>query len=102
MSYHTIGNVKPEGLCGSAIIDAVAELFKCGVIDKNGKFTHLSLTPRQKKMNGEKGFILVSREEGATRDIIITQKDIEEIQLAKESKLTTFKSYTLPEPLAII
>jgi len=88
VSYQTIGNVKPVGLCGSAIIDSVANLLKCRVIDKDGKFTELSLSPRLRKINGEKVFVLVSKEEGAKRDIVVTQKDIREVQLAKAAIYT--------------
>lgn len=86
--YQTIGDAKPIGLCGSAIIDAVASLLKCQIIDRNGRLSDLSLTPKQKIINGEKSFIIASKEEGATRDIMITQKDIKEVQLAKAAIYT--------------
>ncbi len=88
VSYQTIGGVKPIGLCGSAIIDSVANLLKWRVIDKSGKFTESSLTPRLRKTNGEKAFVIVSKKEGATRDIVVTQKDIGEVQLAKAAIYT--------------
>jgi len=88
VSYRTIGNVKPLGLCGSAVIDAVASLLKCQLIDKAGKFAEDIKSPRLVKMNGQKAFVLVSEVEGAARDIAITQKDIREIQLAKAAIYT--------------
>jgi uncharacterized 2Fe-2S/4Fe-4S cluster protein (DUF4445 family) len=88
VSYQTIGNVKPMGLCGSAIIDAVANLLKCKVIDMDGRFTDAPLTSRLKTTDATKSFIFVSREEGATRDIMIVQKDIREVQLAKAAIYT--------------
>jgi uncharacterized 2Fe-2S/4Fe-4S cluster protein (DUF4445 family) len=88
VSYQTIGNVKPMGLCGSAIIDVVANLLKCKVIDMDGRFTDTHIKSRLKTTNGTKSFILVPREEGATRDIMITQKDISEVQLAKAAIYT--------------
>lgn len=88
VSYQTIGGVKPIGLCGSAIIDAVANLLGCRIIDRNGKFTEFSPSSRLREINGEKVFVLVSREEGATRDIVVTQKDIREVQLAKAAIYT--------------
>jgi uncharacterized 2Fe-2S/4Fe-4S cluster protein (DUF4445 family) len=88
VSYQTIGNVKPTGLCGSATIDAVANLLKCKIIDVDGRFTDALVTSRLKTTNGTKSFILVSREEGVTRDIMITQKDIREVQLAKAAIYT--------------
>jgi len=88
VSYRTIENAKPMGLCGSAIIDAVANLLKCKIIDRDGRFADAPVTSRLKTTNGTKSFILVSREEGATRDIMITQKDIREVQLAKAAIYT--------------
>ncbi len=82
-NYETIGNVKPAGLCGSAIIDAVANLLKRGLIDKEGKFTEDIASKRLTKSNGKRAFVLVSKAEGAIRDIMITQADVRELQLAK-------------------
>jgi len=88
VNYQTIGGVKPIGLCGSAIVDTVANLLKSRVIDKDGKFTEFLHSPRLRKIDGEKAFVLVSKEEGATRNIVVTQKDIREIQLAKAAIYT--------------
>jgi uncharacterized 2Fe-2S/4Fe-4S cluster protein (DUF4445 family) len=87
VSYETIGNVKPKGLCGSGIIDTVANLLKCQVIDKSGRFASTLSSSRLKTIEGEKSFILIPKGE-STRDIMITQKDIREIQLAKAAIYT--------------
>jgi uncharacterized 2Fe-2S/4Fe-4S cluster protein (DUF4445 family) len=87
VSYKTIGDVKPAGLCGSGIIDTVANLLKCHIIDRNGSFITTSSSSRLKTIKGEKSFTLIPKEE-ATRDIIITHKDIREIQLAKAAIYT--------------
>ena len=39
--YETIGNQKPVGVCGSAIIDGIAELLASGIIDQSGRFINL-------------------------------------------------------------
>ena len=83
VEYQTVGNTKPVGICGSAIVDGIASFLKCQLIERNGIFVEHSQTPRLRTKNGEKEFVLVFRDEGATRDIVITQKDIEQIQLAK-------------------
>lgn len=88
VDYQVIGGVKPLGLCGSAIIDVVADLLKCRLIDKNGTFADSSLTPRMKGAGKQKSFVLVSKTDGAARDIVITQKDIREVQLAKAAIYT--------------
>ena len=41
----TIGRAKPIGICGSGLIDAVAELLETGMIDQNGKFRSRSSRP---------------------------------------------------------
>ncbi len=42
VNYTVIGGGKPKGICGSAIIDIISELFKNGYIDKRGNFTEKS------------------------------------------------------------
>lgn len=84
LSYTTIGNRKPKGICGSGLIDLVAELFSAEIITKNGKFTDLSHPRIIKRAVPE--FLVVSKEETDTdRDITITEKDINEFLLAKGS-----------------
>jgi uncharacterized 2Fe-2S/4Fe-4S cluster protein (DUF4445 family) len=83
VTYRTIGNVKPSGLCGSGIIDTTASLLKCRLINREGEFNKNVQSPRLTKVNGKKAFILASKLEGAVRNIFITQNDIKEVQLAK-------------------
>jgi uncharacterized 2Fe-2S/4Fe-4S cluster protein (DUF4445 family) len=83
-SEHPLGELRPVGICGSGIIDAVAHLYKTGVIKKNGVFSEGLDTPRVKKVKGITEFVLAWGEETATgADIVLTQKDIRQIQLAK-------------------
>ena len=84
VEYETIGNAKPVGLCGSAMIDAVAEMFKRGIIDQRGGFNRRIETPRLRENDGEVEFVIAWGHETATgKEITVTQKDIREIQLAK-------------------
>lgn len=84
VEYETIGSEKPAGLCGSAMIDAVAEMFKHGIINSQGRFNRQIETPRFKENNGEVEFVIAWGHETATgKEITVTQKDIREIQLAK-------------------
>jgi uncharacterized 2Fe-2S/4Fe-4S cluster protein (DUF4445 family) len=84
-SQHTPGKLEPIGMCGSAILDAVAHLFKAGVIESNGAFTkRLDIPGLRKGKTGVKEFLFVPGDETRTgRDIVLTQKDIRQIQLAK-------------------
>ncbi|MEA3459494.1 MAG: ASKHA domain-containing protein [Chloroflexota bacterium] len=82
VEYQTIGMAPPVGLCGSGILDAMAQLYLAGVLDERGRMgiDH----PRVRTYKGEREFVLVSEEE---RDgdpaITITQHDVRELQLAK-------------------
>lgn len=91
------GQVK--GICGSAIIDAVAELFRVGIVDSRGKFNKkLSSTssPKGKRVReGESGWEFViawSEETSIGRDIPITQQDVRQIQLAKAALFTAART----------
>ena len=89
VEYETIGGVKPRGLCGSAVIDVVAEMFKHGIIDCNGKFNLSVSIPRLKRTERGFEFVIAWQNETATgREITITQKDIRELQLAKAAIYT--------------
>lgn len=84
VTYTTIGNKKPKGICGSGVIDLVAELYAAGIITKNGKFVDLH-HPRI-ITDGIPKFVVVPKEETETsRDITVTEKDINEFLLAKGS-----------------
>lgn len=65
ISAHVIGNTSPKGICGSALIDAVAILRK---LDKIGLFGEINSGEDHIKLTGK---------------IVLTQKDINEFQLAK-------------------
>ena len=77
--------VKPSGLCGSGIIDAVACLWSAGLIDAKGTFREDIVSPRLRRAGtGILEFVIARGVETATgRDIVVTQADIRQIQLAK-------------------
>ena len=78
-----------KGICGSAIIDAVAEMFRVGIIDPRGRFSEDSASPRVRR--GELGWEYVvahGDETSIGRDIPITIQDVRQIQLAKAALYT--------------
>ncbi len=80
--YQTIDQVPPIGICGSGVLDAMAQLYLAGVIDKGGRMTDSH--PRVHINKKQREFVLVSEEEGSGHpSIVITQQDIRELQLAK-------------------
>ena len=95
----TIDNQNPVGICGSGLIDAVSCLLNCGIIDKSGRMltyeealgTHLpqTLVRRLTTYDGMPAFILAFSDSG--HPILLTQKDIREIQLAKGAILAGIK-----------
>ncbi len=85
------GQVK--GICGSAIIDGVAELFRAGIIDSRGKFKKNLESKRVRE--GEKGWEYViawAEETSIGRDIPMTQQDVRQIQLAKAALFTAART----------
>jgi uncharacterized 2Fe-2S/4Fe-4S cluster protein (DUF4445 family) len=89
VEYETIGSEKPAGLCGSAIIDVVAELLKHKIIDSRGKINREMGIQRLREHNGEVEFVIAWENETKTnKEITVTQKDIREIQLAKAAIYT--------------
>lgn len=74
--YTTVGQAPAVGLCGSGLIDLVAQLLKAGLIDESGRL--------QSGQAQENIFVLVPPEEaGNDKGVYLTQKDIREVQLAK-------------------
>ncbi|MHB1345056.1 MAG: ASKHA domain-containing protein [Thermoleophilia bacterium] len=81
MDPETIGT---KGICGSGIIDGVAELFKAGIIDKTGKFNKEQNHPRVRKGDDGDEFVLAwANETSIGRDVSMTIKDVRAVQLAK-------------------
>lgn len=76
---------KARGLCGSGIIEAVAEMLRAGIIRKDGAFARSVRSPRLRRdRNGMAEFVLVPAPETAIgQDITVTQSDVRAIQLAK-------------------
>ena len=78
----TIGNGPPAGICGSGILDAVAEMAGAGVLNHRGAL--VKGAPRVRIRDGRAEFVLVAgAPAGAEREIVITRRDVNEIQLAK-------------------
>jgi uncharacterized 2Fe-2S/4Fe-4S cluster protein (DUF4445 family) len=94
-SYSRPEEMQTKGICGSGILDLLAELFRAGVIDKSGRFSRDQKSnrfrtnpdnPRQKEF-----VIAWAGETSIGRDVVVTQKDIRQIQLAKGALYTGCK-----------
>lgn len=81
--YTTIGGGKPRGICGSGLIDILAQLFKVGFIDRSGCLQR-GVDGRIMDGDGELEFLVVpSSQTKRSDDIVITQPDIESLLRAK-------------------
>lgn len=75
-TYTTVDHQPAIGLCGSGLIDLVAQLYKAGLIDEMG---HL-----ESGQENDSIFVLVPPEKaGNEKGVYLTQKDVREVQLAK-------------------
>src|SRR3954468_16132238 len=75
-----IGDVEAVGLCGSGLVDAVAELVGAGILDHSGRFV-LESSERLGKIGEENVFYL-------SDDVYLSQRDVRELQFAKASIAT--------------
>ena len=84
VNYRVIGDVKPIGICGSGMIDTLAEMYLTGVIDQKGKIREEIGSKRIRK--GESGleYVLAWRVESAiNKEIVITEVDLDNLIRAK-------------------
>jgi uncharacterized 2Fe-2S/4Fe-4S cluster protein (DUF4445 family) len=80
--------MKAKGICGSGILDLLAELYRAGVVAKSGVFNKKALKEHPRfRINPDTKqpeFVLAWAEESSIdKDIVVTQKDVRQIQLAK-------------------
>jgi len=82
IQYQTIDEAPPVGICGSGILDAMAQLHLAGVIDEGGRM--VDKHPRIRTGKKQVEVVLVGEKERDGRPAItITQRDVRELQLAK-------------------
>ncbi|MFX1391514.1 MAG: ASKHA domain-containing protein [Promethearchaeota archaeon] len=85
VSYTTIKNKKPIGICGSGLVDLIAEMLKSKIITRSGNFSR-SITDHERLIKTEKNFEFIVAKKGETamnKEISISQSDIREMQMAK-------------------
>jgi uncharacterized 2Fe-2S/4Fe-4S cluster protein (DUF4445 family) len=91
LQYRVIGNVKPRGICGSGLVDLIAVLLHCGIINHQGSIRRSrrksagELSSRVvKRRGGGHSFLIAAAEESYDqKPIYLTQGDVREVQLAK-------------------
>jgi uncharacterized 2Fe-2S/4Fe-4S cluster protein (DUF4445 family) len=82
VSYQTINDAPPVGLCGSGIVDTIAQLYSNGVIDESGRMVNNH--PLVRREGTIREFVIAGSSGGdAHPEVVITQKDVRQLQMAK-------------------
>lgn len=87
-----IDDALPRGICGSGIIDVVAEMFKVGVLDFVGKLVPGKTPLVREGRNGMEYVVVPAEKTSINEDIVITQADLDYIM---DSKAATCGSITV-------
>jgi uncharacterized 2Fe-2S/4Fe-4S cluster protein (DUF4445 family) len=94
-SFSEPKEMQTKGICGSGILDVLAELYSSGVITKSGRFAKEQKSNRFRSNPDnprQKEFVIAWAEETSIgKDVVITQKDIRQIQLGKGALYTGCK-----------
>jgi uncharacterized 2Fe-2S/4Fe-4S cluster protein (DUF4445 family) len=96
LTLEVIGDVEAVGMCGSGLVDAVAELVHCGLLDHSGRFIPdedaasalPALAGRLTKIGEERVFVLHWRGDDPAASVFLSQRDVRELQFAKASIAT--------------
>jgi len=88
VTYDTIGKIPPRGICGSGLIDLLAEMLRNCVIDRDGHINTGIQHRRIRKGKYYPEFVIAWAEEtGTGKDIVITQNDIKNLIMSKAAVL---------------
>lgn len=93
-----IGDVPPVGICGSGLVDTVAELVRTGLLDASGRLAERDGAPLLAdrlwtRPDGERVFVLAWQGEEGDLDaaVYLSQRDVRELQFAKASIATGWR-----------
>ncbi|MEE9611201.1 MAG: ATP-binding protein, partial [Desulfatiglandales bacterium] len=93
VSYQTIGNASPRGVCGSGLIDAVYELVKNRIIGSDGKFDREMVDTRLTSVDDIPQYVIAQPDETETGDpVVITETDIDNLIKSKGAVFAAIKS----------
>jgi uncharacterized 2Fe-2S/4Fe-4S cluster protein (DUF4445 family) len=84
VNYSAIGNIRPRGICGSGVIDVLAELLRNRLIQPDGKFNTGKGSSRIRRTDDGEEFVIVrANESGTGNDIVVTEYDISNLIKSK-------------------
>ncbi|MCD6585468.1 MAG: DUF4445 domain-containing protein [Desulfobacteraceae bacterium] len=90
---HTIDELPPKGICGSGMIDMMAQLFLSGMVDIRGRFVASKCGDRLKESDGIRRIVLVPSDASATgRELSISQVDIDSLIRSKAAMYTILET----------
>jgi uncharacterized 2Fe-2S/4Fe-4S cluster protein (DUF4445 family) len=91
VSYGTIGRAKARGVCGSGLIDVIAELMVHRIIDQSGKFIDFD-HPHVRVVDDVAEFIIAPEGRSETGEaIVVTEDDIANLMKSKGAILAAMK-----------
>ncbi|MPZ60378.1 MAG: DUF4445 domain-containing protein [Propionibacteriales bacterium] len=104
VALQVIGDVEPKGVCGSALVDVVAELVRVGLLDGTGRFlpeeAAYEIAPkfadRLRKIGEERVFVLhqPTGSGDPAESVYLSQRDVRELQFAKAAIATGWSILT--------
>jgi uncharacterized 2Fe-2S/4Fe-4S cluster protein (DUF4445 family) len=84
VDYSAIGNIRPRGICGSGVIDVLAELLRNRLIQPDGKFNTGKGSSKIRRTDDGEEFVIVRADESETgNDIVVTEYDISNLIKSK-------------------
>jgi uncharacterized 2Fe-2S/4Fe-4S cluster protein (DUF4445 family) len=84
--YSTINGIRPRGICGSGLIDLLAELLVSCVIDRTGRINMEISNPRIRRNSHFPEYVIAwAKETEIGKDIVITENDIKNLIMSKAS-----------------
>ncbi|MFQ5883974.1 MAG: ASKHA domain-containing protein [Thermoplasmata archaeon] len=83
VKHSTIGNVKPKGICGSGLIDLLAELFMHGAMNKAGQLEETGSERIREGDEGKEFVVIWSDEMNIKKDMVLSEVDIKNIMRTK-------------------
>ncbi len=95
LSFHTIGEVAPRGICGSGMIDLAACLFRAGWIDARGRFVPAACGDRLLGEEGDRLLLVPADRSGTGGDLTLGQAEIESLIRSKAAMYTILETLGL-------
>ena len=93
VNFRVIGDVKPIGICGSGMIDALAEMYLSGVIDQKGRIREEIGSKRIRQGDSGLEYVLAWRAETAiNKEIVLTEADLDNLIRAKAAIYAGFST----------